>query len=60
MLFERVFRSFHTGNVGSLGQRAAKLLFVKLLEYFDMDGLKAWPHPLAHTLAVMAEAADFF
>ena len=30
MYIEKGFRSFHTGNMGSVGQRAAKLLSVKL------------------------------
>ena len=33
--FEKGFRSFNTSNMRSVGQRAAKLPAVKLLEYFD-------------------------
>ena len=29
------FRSFNDRNMGSVGQRAAKLLAIKLLEWFD-------------------------
>ena len=43
MYIGRGFRSFHTGNMGSVGQRAAKLLAVKV------GGLKNkcanWPGP---------------
>ena len=31
MYIEKGFRSFHTGNVGSAGQRASKLLAVKVV-----------------------------
>ena len=38
--------------MGSVGQRAAKDL--------NLGGLEPWWNTLAHILAVMAEAADFF
>ena len=32
------FRSFHRGNFGSVGQKGAKLLSVKLWEWFEQVG----------------------
>ena len=54
-------RSFHTGNIGSLGQRAAKLPSVKLWELFKLGRTRTRVDTLVvHTSAVMAKAADFF
>ena len=53
-------RSFNTGNMGSVGQRAAKLLSVNFENDSNRGGVKPGPNMLAHTLAVMAEAADSF
>ena len=53
--YERGFWSFHLGKIESVGVKAAKLPFIKFLEWF-----RPGPHALAHTLAVMTEAADFF
>ena len=34
--FGKRFRFFHTGNIGSVGQMASKLLAVKVWEWFDI------------------------
>ena len=49
------FRSFNAENLGSVGERAAKFLAIKLWEWFDPG-----PNALSHNLAGMAEVADFF
>ena len=41
--------------MGSVGQRAAKLLSVKVREWFDPG-----PKVLAHTSVVKAKVSDFF
>ena len=46
---------FYSGDKGSVGQRAEKLLSIKLWEWF-----KPGPHMLAHTSIVMAEVTDNF
>ena len=41
LYFSKGFRSFHTGNIRSVGQRAAKLPSVKLWEWFDPSTTRA-------------------
>ena len=48
--FGKGFRSFYTGNIGSVGQRAAKLLIVKV------GGFKKKSAALAITAEVCASA----
>ena len=36
------FRSFDTENLGSVGQRTAKLLVIKLWEWFDLGRTRIW------------------
>ena len=53
---EKGNRFVNAENLRSLSQRASKLPAVKL----TADRLKPGPNALAHTLAGMAKAADFF
>ena len=39
---EKGFRSFFSKNLGSVGQRAAKLLAIKLWEWFDPERSRIW------------------
>ena len=53
---EKVFRSFNAKNLGSVGERAAKLL----AENDSTPGqLEPEPDAIAHNLGGMAEVADF-
>ena len=51
----REIRSFNAENLKSVGKRAAKLLAIKLWEWFELG-----PFGHAHSSAVKAEVADFF
>ena len=78
---KKMFRSFNAENIGSIGQRAAKLLAAKFGVHKKKSAALAIPpelcaiafgpgsipgklktrlNALAHNLAGMAEAADFF
>ena len=52
---ENRFRSFTAKNLGSVGQRAAKLLAIKLWEWFNPGSLEPRPKALANSLAVKAQ-----
>ena len=52
-----MFRSFIIVNIGSIGQRAAKLLFVKLSERFEPGQSRTWADWFEWG---RGQAADFF
>ena len=72
MCFFKRFRCLNAENLGSVGQRAAKLLAVKVgglkkksasrprPQSASLLGFEPGPNGIAHALAGMAEAADFF
>ena len=57
---EKGIRYLNAENLRSLGQRASKLPVVKLWNNSSLRGIQPGPNAIAHALAGMAEAADFF
>ena len=53
--FYKGFRSFNAVNIGSVGLKAAKLLSIKLLEWFEPGQSQTWAKWFE-----WGQAADFF